>query len=69
MQVCSHIETMFGRLTDFHRIATHYAPECNGSLLLAFAATLIFWLESMIPEPRAQARSQPEGESGGERYA
>ncbi len=49
----SRIETMFGRLKDWRRVATRYdrCPTVFFSAV-ALAATVIFWLRSTSPDPR-----------------
>jgi len=43
---------MFGRLKDWRRIHTRY-DRCAHTFMsaIAIAATVIFWLSSMSPEP------------------
>ena len=47
------IENMFGKLKDWRRIHTRY-DRCAHTFMSAIciAATFIFWLLSMSPEPR-----------------
>jgi transposase len=47
----NRIEIMFGRLKDWRRVATRY-DRCPTVFLSAIAATVIFWLRAMSPEPR-----------------
>ena len=49
----SRIEIMFGRLKDWRRVATRY-DRCPTAFFsaIALAATVIFWLGSMSPDPR-----------------
>lgn len=48
----NRIEIMFGRLKDWRRVATRYdrCPKAFFSAV-ALAATVIFWLSSMSPDP------------------
>ena len=47
------IENMFGRLKDWRRIHTRY-DRCAHTFMSAIciAAVVIFWLETMSPEPK-----------------
>ena len=50
----NRIEIMFGRLKDWRRVATRY-DRCPMAFLsaIALAATVIFWLSAMSPDPTA----------------
>jgi transposase len=52
----SRIEIMFGRLKDRRRVATRY-DRCPTAFFsaIALAATVIFWLWPMSPDPRVAA--------------
>src|SRR3546814_3496112 len=49
----NRIEIMFGRLKDWRRVATRY-DRCPRAFFsaIALAATVIFWLWSMSPDPK-----------------
>jgi transposase len=56
----NRIEIMFGRLKDWRRAATRYdrCPTVFFSAI-ALAATVIFWLSSVSPDPRRAAPALP----------
>jgi len=58
------IENMFGRLKDWRRIHTRY-DRCAHTFMsaIAIAATVIFWLQSMSPDPRQRGFGECPGGS------
>lgn len=54
------VENLFAKLKDWRRIATHY-DRCAHTFFSAIciAATVIFWLSAMSPEPRPSVSKRP----------